>query len=251
MRRPSLALGCIDRRSCTDRRHVHTGLMRMLRSRLASTLSTTPLEVGARESHELLNSFWVGPSGSWDPRGVRRAPRRELAGQKNSLHTSRSVFHTKIALRGATFGRSICCWNVLESARGAGSKSHATPIGARTTAIHLVNALGGKKVRSRRARDIKLPLAPLSSSHLMPPVPMLPSQVKHLAYYSGAFALTLRRGIEGTLTATERRFFPARRCFFAALTPSVPTAKLSFALCAAFRTAGGRGDAAGLQGMRR
>ena len=140
---------------------------------------------------------------------------------------------------------------LLESARGAGSKSHATPIGARTTAIHLVNALGGKKVRSRRARDIKLPLAPLSSSHLMPPVPMLPSQVKHLAYYSGAFALTLRRGIEGTLTATERRFFPARRCFFAALTPSVPTAKLSFALCAAFRTAGGRGDAAGLQGMRR
>lgn len=140
---------------------------------------------------------------------------------------------------------------LLESARGAGSKSHATPIGARTTAIHLVNALGGKKVRSRRARDIKLPLAPLSSSHLMTPVPMLPSQVKHLAYYSGAFALTLRRGIEGTLTATERRFFPARRCFFAALTPSVPTAKLSFALCAAFRTAGGRGDAAGLQGMRR
>ena len=140
---------------------------------------------------------------------------------------------------------------LLESARGAGSKSHATPIGARTTAIHLVNALGGKKVRSRRARDIKLPLAPLSSSHLMPPVPMLPSQVKHLAYYSGAFALTLRRHIEGTLTATERRFFPARRCFFAALTPSVPTAKLSFALCAAFRTAGGRGDAAGLQGMRR
>ena len=171
--------------------------------------------------------------------------------EKKSLHTSRSVFHTKIALRGATFGRSICCWNVLERARGAGSKSHATPIGARTTAIHLVNALGGKKVRSRRARDIKLPLAPLSSSHLMPPVPMLPSQVKHLAYYSGAFALTLRRGIEGTLTATERRFFPARRCFFAALTPSVPTAKLSFALCAAFRTAGGRGDAAGLQGMRR
>ena len=138
-----------------------------------------------------------------------------------------------------------------ERALRAGSKSHATPIGARTTAIHLVNALGGKKVRSRRARDIKLPLAPLSSSHLMPPVPMLPSQVKHLAYFSGAFALTLRRDIEGTLTATERRFFPARRCFFAALTPSVPTAKLSFALCAAFRTAGGRGDAAGLQGMRR
>ena len=80
---------------------------------------------------------------------------------------------------------------------------------------------------------------------------MLPSQVKHLAYYSGAFALTLRRGIEGTLTATERRFFPARRCFFPALTPSVPTSKLSFALSAAFRTAGGRGDAAGLQGMRR
>ena len=193
---------------------------------------------------------WV-PAGPGTPHGVGGTRSRAHNFGKKSLHTSRSVFHTKIALRGATFGRSICCWNVLESARGAGSKSHATPIGARTTAIHLVNALGGKKVRSRRARDIKLPLAPLSSSHLMPPVPMLPSQVKHLAYYSGAFALTLRRHIEGTLTATERRFFPARRCFFAALTPSVPTAKLSFALCAAFRTAGGRGDAAGLQGMRR
>ena len=152
----------------------------------------------------------------------------------------------RIALRGRLSGARSAAGE-----RAWGSKPHATPIGARTTAIHLVNALGGKKVRSRRARDIKLPLAPLSSSHLMPPVPMLPSQVKHLAYYSGAFALTLRRGIEGTLTATERRFFPARRCFFAALTPSVPTAKLSFALCAAFRTAGGRGDAAGLQGMRR
>jgi hypothetical protein len=216
-----------------------------------ATLGTTTLEVGSSESHELPNSSWMGPSGSGDPHGVGGTRSRPLGFGKKSLHTSRSVFHTKIALRGATFGRSICCWNVLESARGAGSKSHATPIGARTTAIHLVNALGGKKVRSRRARDIKLPLAPLSSSHLMPPVPMLPSQVKHLAYYSGAFALTLRRGIEGTLTATERRFFPARRCFFAALTPSVPTAKLSFALCAAFRTAGGRGDAAGLQGMRR
>ena len=159
---------------------------------------------------------------------------------------------------GAWFHTEIALWLdfraldlLLESARGAGSKSHATPIGARTTAIHLVNALGGKKVRSRRARDIKLPLAPLSSSHLMPPVPMLPSHVKHLTYFSGAFALTLRRGIEGTLPATERRFLPARRCFFAALTPSVPTAKLSFALCAAFRAAGGRGDAAELQGMRR
>ena len=212
---------------------------------------TVPLlliEVGASESHELLNSSWMGPSGSGDPHGVQGTRCGGLGLGKKSLHTSRSVFHTKIALRGATFGRSICCRRARVR---AGSKSHATPIGARTTAIHLVNALGGKKVRSRRARDIKLPLAPLSSSHLMPPVPMLPSQVKHLAYYSGAFALTLRRGIEGTLTATERRFFPARRCFFAALTPSVPTAKLSFALCAAFRTAGGRGDAAGLQGMRR
>jgi hypothetical protein len=193
----------------------------------------------------------MGPGGSWDPRGVERTPRCGLAAPPKSLHTLRSVFHTENA------SKSLCADDfraldlLLESARGAGSKPHATPIGARTTAIHLVNALGGKKVRSRRARDIKLPLAPLSSSHLMPPVPMLPSQVKHLAYYSGAFALTLRRGIEGTLTATERRFFPARRCFFAALTPSVPTAKLSFALCAAFRTAGGRGDAAGLQGMRR
>ena len=43
----------------------------------------------------------------------------------------------------------------------------------------------------------------------------------------------------------------ARRCVVAALPPSLPAAKLVFALCAAFRTAGGRGDAAGLQGMRR
>ena len=31
-RRPSLALGCIDMRSCTDRRHAHTGLTTRLRS---------------------------------------------------------------------------------------------------------------------------------------------------------------------------------------------------------------------------
>ena len=88
-----------------------------------------------------------------------------------------------------------------------------------------MNALGGKKVRSRRARDIKLPLAPLSSSHLNPPVPMLPSQVKHLAYYSGAFALSLRRDIEGTLPATERHFLPARWCVLGALPPSWPGAR--------------------------
>ena len=167
--------------------------------------------------------------------------------KQKSSHLTERVSHQNRSPR-----RDFRALDLLpERALRAGSKSHATPIGARTTAIHLVNALGGKKARSRRARGIKLPLAPLSSSHLMPPVPMLPSQVKHLTYYSGAFALTLRRGIEGTLPATERRFLPARRCFFPALTPSVPTAKLSFALCAAFRTAGGRGDAAGLQGMRR
>lgn len=198
-----------------------------------------------------LNSFWMSPSGSWDPHGVQRTPRRGLNPSLKSLHTVHSVFHTKIQPNRSPGGDFRALDLLPESALRAGSRPHATPIGARTTAIHLVNALGGKKVRSRRARDIKLPLAPLSSSHLMPPVPMLPSQVKYLAYYSGAFALTLRRGIEGTLTATERRFFPARRCSFAALTPSVPTSKLSFALCAAFRTAGGRGDAAGLQGMRR
>ena len=137
-------------------------------------------------NHELLNSFWVGPSGSWDPRGVRRAPRRGLAAKKQSSHFTERVSHQNRSPR-----RDFRALDLLpERALRAGSKSHATPIGARTTAIHLVNALGGKKVRSRRARDIKLPLAPLSSSHLMPPVPMLPSQVKHLAYYSGAFALT-------------------------------------------------------------
>ena len=212
------------------------------------TLSTVTLEVVESESHELLNSSWMGPSGSGDPHGVQGTRCGGLGlEKKKSSHLTDRVSHPNRSPRRDFRALDL----LLESARGAGSKSHATPIGARTTAIHLVNALGGKKVRSRRARDIKLPLAPLSSSHLMTPVPMLPSQVKNLAYYSGAFALTLRRGIEGTLTATERRFFPARRCFFAALTPSVPTAKLSFALCAAFRTAGGRGDAAGLQGMRR
>ena len=119
----------------------------------------------------------MGPSGSGDPHGVGGTRSRALSFGKKILHTSRSVFHTKIALRRDFRALDL----LLESARGAGSKSHATPIGARTTAIHLVNALGGKKVRSRRARDIKLPLAPLSSSHLMPPVPMLPSQVKYLA----------------------------------------------------------------------
>ena len=213
------------------------------------TLPPLTLEVVPSESHELPNSSWMGLSGSGDPHGVGGTRSRALNFGKKSLHTSRSVFHTKIALRGATFGRSICCWNVLESARGAGSKSHATPIGARTTAIHLVNALGGKKVRSRRARDIKLPLAPLSSSHLMPPVPMLPSQVKHLAYYSGAFALSLRRGIEGTLPATERHFLPARRCVLGALPPSWPGANLPNALCAAFKPGGGRGAAANEQRM--
>ena len=189
---------------------------------------------------------WV-PAGPGTHTGCKERGVVGSALKKKSSHLTDRVSHQNRSPRCDFRALDL----LLESARGAGSKSHATPIGARTTAIHLVNALGGKKVRSRRARDIKLPLAPLSSSHLMPPVPMLPSQVKHLAYYSGAFALTLRRHIEGTLTATERRFFPARRCFFAALTPSVPTAKLSFALCAAFRTAGGRGDAAGLQGMRR
>jgi len=139
----------------------------------------------------------MGPSGSGDPHGVGGTRSRAQSFGKKSLHTSRSVFHTKIALRGATFGRSICCWNVLESARGAGSKSHATPIGARTTAIHLVNALGGKKVRSRRARDIKLPLAPLSSSHLMPPVPMLPSQVKHFGLLFRGVRVDIAQGHRG------------------------------------------------------
>ena len=90
---------------------------------LNSTVPLLLIEVGASESHELPNSFWVGPSGSWDPHGVRRAQPRELFSKKNSLHTSRSVFHTKIALpaRGALD-------LLLESARGAGSKSHATPI---------------------------------------------------------------------------------------------------------------------------
>jgi hypothetical protein len=213
------------------------------------TLTLLLIEVGSSESHELLNSFWMGPGGSWDPRGVERTPRCGLAAPPKSLHTLRSVFHTENA------SKSLCADDfraldlLLESARGAGSKPHATPIGARTTAIHLVNALGGKKVRSRRARDIKLPLAPLSSSHLMTPVPMLPSQVKHLAYYSGAFALSLRRDIEGTLPATERHFLPARRCVLGALPPSWPGANLPNALCAAFKPGGGRGAAANEQRM--
>ena len=136
-----------------------------------------------------------------------------------------------------------------ESARGAGSKPHATPIGARTTAIHLVNALGGKKARSRRARGIKLPLAPLSSSHLMTPVPMLPSQVNHSAGSSGDFASVLCMGIGLIIPATERHFLPARRFVFVALPPSWPGANLPNALCAAFRPAGGRGAATNEQRM--
>ena len=114
-----------------------------------------------------------------------------------------------------------------------------------------MNALGGKKARSRRARGIKLPLAPLSSSHLMTPVPMLPSQVNHSAGSSGDFASSLCMGIGLIIPATERHFLPARRFVFVALPPSWPGANLPNALCAAFRPAGGRGAAAEEQGMRR
>ena len=113
-----------------------------------------------------------------------------------------------------------------------------------------MNALGGKKARSRCARGIQLPLALLSSSHLIDPRPDAASQIKQSAYSSGAFASSLRRGIEGIIKAVERRFLPARRCVVAALPPSLPPAKLVFALCAAFRPAGGRGAAAEAQGMR-
>jgi hypothetical protein len=70
--------------------------------------SFTTLEVGSSESHELPNSSWMGPSGSGDPHGVGGTRSRALGFGKKSLHTS--VFHTQIALHGATFGRSICCW---------------------------------------------------------------------------------------------------------------------------------------------
>ena len=83
------------------------------------------------------------------------------------------------------------------------------------------------------------------------PRPDAASQIKQSAYSSGAFASSLRRGIEGIIKAVERRFLPARRCVVAALPPSLPAAKLVFALCAAFRPAGGRGAAAEEQGMRR
>jgi hypothetical protein len=73
------------------------------------TVSSVTLEVVESESHELLNSSWMGPSGSGDPHGVQGTRCGGLGLGKKSLHTSRSVFHTKIALRGATFGRSICC----------------------------------------------------------------------------------------------------------------------------------------------
>ena len=118
-----------------------------------NTLALLLIEVGSSESHELLNSFWMGPSGSWDPHGVERTPRRGLAAPPKSLHTLRSVFHTDNAPKSLCADDFRALDLLLESARGAGSKPHATPIGARTTAIHLVNALGGKKVRSRRARD--------------------------------------------------------------------------------------------------
>ena len=75
-----------------------------------NTLGTTTLEVGSSESHELPNSSWMGPSGSGDPHGVGGTRSCALSFGKKSLHTSRSVFHTQIALHGATFGRSICCW---------------------------------------------------------------------------------------------------------------------------------------------
>ena len=112
-----------------------------------------------------------------------------------------------------------------------------------------MNALGGKKARSRCARGIQLPLAPLSSSHLIDPRPDAASQIKHSAYSAGAFASSLRRSVEGIIKAVERRFLPARRCVVAALPPSLPPAKLVFALCAAFRPAGGRGAAAEAQGI--
>ena len=35
------------------------------------TLRSVLIEVGPSESHELLNSFWVGSSGSGDPHGVQ------------------------------------------------------------------------------------------------------------------------------------------------------------------------------------
>ena len=75
-----------------------------------TTLRSVTLEVVESESHELLNSSWMGPSGSGDPHGVQGTRCGGLGLEKKSLHTSRIVFHTKIALRGATFGRSICCW---------------------------------------------------------------------------------------------------------------------------------------------
>ena len=192
----------------------------------------------------------MSPGGSWDPRGVQRTLPRELTPSRKNIHTLRRCFHTKIQPNRSSAATFRALDLLPESALRAGSRPHATPIGARTTAVHLVNALGGKKARSRCARGIQLPLALLSSSHLIDPRPDAASQIKHSAYSAGAFASSLRRSVEGIIKAVERRFLPARRCVVAALPPSLPAAKLVFALCAAFRPAGGRGAAAEAQGMR-
>jgi hypothetical protein len=131
---------------------------------------------------------FLGPT-----RGPARPALRALFRKKQSSHLTERVSHQNRSPR-----RDFRALDLLpERALRAGSKSHATPIGARTTAIHLVNALGGKKVRSRRARDIKLPLAPLSSSHLMPPVPMLPSQVKHFGLLFRGVRVDIAQGHRG------------------------------------------------------
>ena len=107
---------------------------------------------------------FLGPT-----RGPAHPTPRARPSPKKSSHLTQRVFTPK-SLSGTDF-RALDL--VPESALRAGSGPHATPIGARTTAIHLVNALGGKKPRSCCARGIKLPLAPLSSSHLLTLVPML------------------------------------------------------------------------------
>ena len=42
------------------------------------TLAPLLIEGGESESHELPNSFWMGPGGSWDLHGVQRIRRGAL-----------------------------------------------------------------------------------------------------------------------------------------------------------------------------
>ena len=54
------------------------------------TVSSLLMEVGESESHELLNSSWMGPSGSQDPHGVQGHHIQAHSSRKRRVHTSRS-----------------------------------------------------------------------------------------------------------------------------------------------------------------